>query len=42
MLTHKQMEMHSCILSIVVIYAMVLKHLAISTLSADWIFTVLD
>ena len=35
MLTHKQLEQHGCILSTVATDALVLKHQAISTHSAD-------
>ena len=41
-LTHKQLEIHRCILSTVATDALVLKHLAISIHSADWIFIVMD
>ena len=41
-LTHKQLEMHGCILSIVATDVLVLMHQGISTNSADYIFIVLD
>ena len=41
-LTHTQLEMHGCILSIVATDALVHKHQVISINSADWIFIVLD
>ena len=42
MLTLKQLETHGCILSIVATDALVLKHQAISILSAEKRFIVLD
>ena len=41
-LTHKQLELHGCVLSTKGTDALVLKHQAIITLSADLIFIVLD
>ena len=41
LLTHKQLEMHRCILSTIATDALVLKHQAISIHSADKIFIVL-
>ena len=41
-LTHKQLEMHEYILSIVATDALVLKHQAISIHSANYILIVLD
>ena len=39
-LTHKQLELHGCILSTVATDGLALKHQAISIHSADWIFIV--
>ena len=39
-LTHKQLEMHGCVISTVATAALVLKHQAISNHSADKIFMV--
>ena len=41
-LTHKQLEMHQCVLSTVATDDLVLKHQAISIHSADSILNVLD
>ena len=41
-LTHKQLEMHGCVLSIVATDGLVLKHQAISTHIADYIVIILD
>ena len=42
LLTHKQLEIHGCIFSIVATDALGLKHQAISIYTADRIFIVLD
>ena len=41
-LTHKQLEMHECLLSIVDTDALVQMHQGISIHCTDWIFIVLD
>ena len=41
-LTHKLLDPHGCVLSTVATDALVLKHQAISSQSADQIYTVLD
>ena len=41
-LTHKQLEIHGCLLSTVATDALVLKHQGISIQSAEWIFIVLN
>ena len=41
-LTHKRLEMHGCVIGTVAADALVLKHQAISSNSADNIFTVSD
>ena len=41
-LTHKQLDMHGCVLSTAATDALVLKHQAISIQSVDQIFIVLD
>ena len=42
LLTHKQLEINVCVLSTVATDALVLKHQAISTHDAEYIFIVLD
>ena len=42
LLTHKQLEMHGYIISIVATDALVLKHQAINIYNADYISIVLD